>query len=63
MSCVVFAGLDLNGQNCCTGVVVNQKIYLSALFVVIVEKLVTVSLEFLCDDAFIDGAEVDAVFI
>ena len=58
MDGVILTGFDLDRQNACAFIVINQEIDLSFLLVVIIEKIVSVRLQFLGDDTFIDGTKV-----
>lgn len=53
MDGVILTGFDLDRQNACALIVINQEIDLSFLLVVIIEKIVSVRLQFLGDDTFI----------
>jgi len=57
---VVLARRDLYRMSTHGLVVVDEKVYLALLAVIIIEKLVSVGTQFLCNNALIDGAEVDA---
>ena len=60
---VVLARLDFNRIGTHGSMIIYQIVNLSLLAVVVVEKLVPMSPQFLCNDILIDGAKIDAADI
>ena len=60
---VVLARLYLYGQHCETGVVVYEKIYLTALLVVVVVQGVAVGVQLLCHRRLVHCSQVYAAYV